>query len=353
MAFRFRRSMKLGKGLRLNVSKRGVGMSFGKTGLRSSIHSTGSRTKTIGIPGTGLSYVKRSYGKKKRKSSGGSSMTANQKIAENELIVNQFNNYIHAITNMHQEKMEPINWEKINKTPEPFSSGEMGPRQQDAVNKYNQYKPSILERIFKNLAAKKERQLTQAIEQAKDEDEATYQKWKQLTELASGVLDGNAYAYEQVIRNSHKFDDMRERSTLHVVNPQTVEMDVQVEPKDIVPKKKIQLTKTGKVSKRKTGKSKYYRMSKDFVSSHAIWTARCLFASLPVETCVIHMTETVINTSTGHYEQRVLLSVLFDRETMNELNVDLVDPSDAMDNFQHHIDFRVTKGFRSVKRVTA
>lgn len=34
MAFRFRRSVKLGKGIRLNVSKRGIGVSVGKRELR-------------------------------------------------------------------------------------------------------------------------------------------------------------------------------------------------------------------------------------------------------------------------------------------------------------------------------
>src|SRR5699024_1478853 len=174
-----------------------------------------------------------------------------------------------------------------------------------------------------------------------------------LTNLASNVLNGNPDAYRQVVKDSHKFDDMRERITLHVIDQQTVEVDVQVAPKDIVPKKKVQLTKTGKVSKRKMGKSQYYKMSKDFVCSHAIWSARCLFATLPVETCVVHMIENAVNTSTGHDEQRILLSVLFDKNTMNHLNIDFVDPSDAMDNFRHQIDFRVTKGFRSVERVSS
>src|SRR5699024_3585571 len=64
IALRFRKSFKIGKGLRLNVSKRGVGMSAGKNGLRKSIHSTGSSTSSIGIPGTGLSYRKQSSLKK-------------------------------------------------------------------------------------------------------------------------------------------------------------------------------------------------------------------------------------------------------------------------------------------------
>jgi DNA-binding XRE family transcriptional regulator/tetratricopeptide (TPR) repeat protein len=56
MGARFYRSIKLGHGLRLNFSKTGVGLSAGIPGLRVGIHSSGRRTATIGIPGTGLSY---------------------------------------------------------------------------------------------------------------------------------------------------------------------------------------------------------------------------------------------------------------------------------------------------------
>lgn len=53
---RFRKSIKIG-GARVNFSKSGVGASFGVKGLRYSVHSSGRRTTTVGIPGTGLSHV--------------------------------------------------------------------------------------------------------------------------------------------------------------------------------------------------------------------------------------------------------------------------------------------------------
>ena len=77
MGLRFRKSVKLGKGLRLNLSKKGVGLSIGGKGARYSISSSGRRTSTIGIPGTGLSYSHTSGGKKARRSrSSGATYTA-------------------------------------------------------------------------------------------------------------------------------------------------------------------------------------------------------------------------------------------------------------------------------------
>ena len=57
MGFRLRKSINLGGGVRLNVSKRGVGVSAGVKGARIGIGPRGTRV-TTSIPGTGLSYQK-------------------------------------------------------------------------------------------------------------------------------------------------------------------------------------------------------------------------------------------------------------------------------------------------------
>jgi hypothetical protein len=55
MSFRFRRSIKLLPGIRLNFGKRGVSTSIGVRGAHVTIGKTGTRT-TVGLPGSGLSY---------------------------------------------------------------------------------------------------------------------------------------------------------------------------------------------------------------------------------------------------------------------------------------------------------
>ena len=67
MGFRYRKSIKLGKGVRLNIGKTGVSISAGVPGFRKTIHSSGRVTTTVGIPGTGLYYVDTDHiGKKKQ-----------------------------------------------------------------------------------------------------------------------------------------------------------------------------------------------------------------------------------------------------------------------------------------------
>lgn len=58
MGFRFRKSFKIAPGVRVNVGKKSIGISAGVKGARVSVNSSGRKTTTVGIPGTGLSYQK-------------------------------------------------------------------------------------------------------------------------------------------------------------------------------------------------------------------------------------------------------------------------------------------------------
>lgn len=57
MGLNIRRSIKIGKNTRLNISKSGVGVSTGVKGARVSVGPRGVR-QTVGIPGTGIYYTK-------------------------------------------------------------------------------------------------------------------------------------------------------------------------------------------------------------------------------------------------------------------------------------------------------
>lgn len=65
MGLRFRKSIKILPGVKLNLGKKSAGVSVGTTGARYSVNSSGRKTSTVGIPGTGLSYSNSSGGGKK------------------------------------------------------------------------------------------------------------------------------------------------------------------------------------------------------------------------------------------------------------------------------------------------
>jgi hypothetical protein len=56
MSFRFRRSIEILPGIRLNIGKRGVSTSIGVRGAHITV-GHGEVRETVGIPGSGLSYT--------------------------------------------------------------------------------------------------------------------------------------------------------------------------------------------------------------------------------------------------------------------------------------------------------
>ena len=57
MGLRFRRTVKIAPGIRLNFNKNSVGVSIGPRGAKYTINSSGRRTASVGIPGTGIYYT--------------------------------------------------------------------------------------------------------------------------------------------------------------------------------------------------------------------------------------------------------------------------------------------------------
>jgi Protein of unknown function (DUF4236) len=69
MPFRFRRSIRIAPGTRLNLGKRGVSATVGERGAHLTV-GRGHPTTTVGVPGTDLSYRARlpTAGKTSRRS---------------------------------------------------------------------------------------------------------------------------------------------------------------------------------------------------------------------------------------------------------------------------------------------
>jgi len=76
MGFRFSKSIRVGKHMRINLSKRGIGTSYGVKGFRVGTGPRGTRV-TASIPGTGISYVAQGG---KRSGKRGAASTARQSL---------------------------------------------------------------------------------------------------------------------------------------------------------------------------------------------------------------------------------------------------------------------------------
>jgi len=352
VGFRFRKSMKIGKNTRVNFGKTGVGLSFGAKGLRRTLHSSGRKTTSAGIPGSGLYYTKSSI-KKAGSRSTKTNQSKQQRVEENQAAVETFNEYIQMITSLHKITPESVDWEHIKAIPAPFDTSYPGPLESQAIDNFNNYTPNFIHRLFR-LENRKRTQLEKRITEAKQQDTANYREWEESHELAVRVLQGEHEAFLQVIEEMDAFSGLEELGSgfkLNAKTDDTVEVNFSVNPVEIVPEKALSLTKTGRLSRRKMTKTNYYRITQDYVCSMSLQVAKIIFARLPIEKVVVNTIENRLNTATGNRKDTIVLSVAFERGIMDLLNFENVHPADAMQNFEHHMKHLKTAGFKPVEKI--
>lgn len=102
MGFRFRKSIKLGGGFRVNLSKSGIGYSWGVPGYRITRTANGRTRKTYSIPGTGISYVDESRKRSK------CSHKSNSESIEHNIVYND-------LTEINSAEIENYNSVKYQK----------------------------------------------------------------------------------------------------------------------------------------------------------------------------------------------------------------------------------------------
>lgn len=352
MGLRMRKSIQICKGVRLNFGTSGASISFGTKGLRHTIHTSGRRTTSVGIPGTGISYTK-THGTKKKQ--GGNPFQNRQPgftdNGNDSVKLEEYNNLIDSLRSIHITCDDPVNWDALKASAEPFAPGTIGPRQAAALQELNAYKPGFFERLS---SGDKRKELERAVEQAAAEDAEDYENWKKLVGLADQVLNGDLDAYLEVIDQMNPLDDLIDFGSdfeFGADNASAVEVEFKVRTGSVVPQYTLSLTKTGKLSQKDMTKTAYYELVQDFVCSCSIRIARDIFALLPVKTVVVHAVENGINDQTGRQEEMTVLSVLFERDILNGLNFEHIDPSAAMNNFLHNMRFQKTAGLKPVDRV--
>lgn len=373
MGLRFRKSVKICKGVKVNLGTGGIGLSVGTKGCRYSVNSRGRAGVSVGIPGTGIYYNKSVGGGKRKRSYKSTSYAKRQKIQQqkaalqrqkqhekeqelqkNQLLVQEYENYIDVIRNVHKECDEPIDWAGINNMEPPFIMGTKGPKQLEAEKKYNSFKPNLIDKMLKTGGEKRKQKLWDAIAIAQKEDEEAYENWQSMNEFSASILDGNIEAYYMAIDEAEPFGDLLDYGSdfeIGTDDKDIIHVEFRVKSKAVIPESSMSLTKTGNLSKKNLSKTLYYDYTQDYVCSCSIRLARELFAILPVKNVIVHAVDSIINTATGYEEDCTILSVNFNRGGMENINYDGIDPSDFVETFEHNMKFLKTSGFKPVKRL--
>lgn len=372
MGLRFRKSVKICKGVSLNFSKSGVGVSLGTNGCRYSINSSGRSTATVGLPGTGLSYSKsfntknllngRSYNSSARKKKAELEekkaklqQEKQDEQKENQLKAEEYENYIELVKSVHKECDRPIDWQGVLNGNPPFKQGEKGPRETAAEKELSGFKPSLSQRLFKKGGEEKKQELAKAVEAAKAEDAEEYSAWEESKAFAKRILEGDTEAYLEAIEQANPFEDFADYGSdleFGTDSADIMEIEFKVKSDEVVPQKQLSLTKTGKLSEKEMTKTMYYDITQDYVCSCAIRLAREIFAVLPVEKVLVHAVDGILDTATGNDAEVTILSVCFERSGFENINFDRIDPSDFLRTFPFSMSFAKTAGFKAVERLS-
>jgi hypothetical protein len=188
--------------------------------------------------------------------------------------------------------------------------------------------------------------------QAAAAHEAAMRRWQWFHDVARGVNAGDPMASNAVLEHLSPFEELAQLG-LSVDAARSgagfVEVAVAVKGEDILPDEERTVTVKGKLSEKKMSASKYWGLYQDYVCSASMRIAREIFALLPVPMAFVHATSLVVNPTTGHQEAQPILSVAYSRDAFLRLNLDKVDPSDALRGFVHAMKFKKTTGFGAVE----
>lgn len=369
MGLRFRKSVKISKGVKLNFGKTGASVSFGSKGLHRTIHSSGRKTTSAGIPGTGLSYVSISNSKGKRtignnqkdndaiafrdKNRAYIQKKKDEEYAQNCEMLDDYNELIDQIRSIHDECSEPVDWVAIRDKPEPFFKTHMGPFETEVRKAFDETKPSFLGRFIPAADKKRSQSFASAIEEAQEKDRQMYSEWESMRLLACKILSGDIDSYFYVIAEMHPFDEILDFGSAFEIgtdSPDLIEVEFHAKTSKVVPNHVLSMTQTGKLSSKQMSKTMHFDLVQDYVCSCTLRVAREMFALLPVEKVVIHAVDTVTDNS-GIESDNTVLSVLIHRKQMEGINFDMIDASDTIESFDCNMIFKKTQGLKPVPRI--
>ena len=327
MGLRFRKSITLCKGVRLNVGKTGVSISTGVPGFRKTIHSSGRVTTSIGIPGTGIYYVDTDHiGKKKKqppKNQGGSAPAP--KSTKSNTSTGSAVTYP-SYTAPVSTPLPDVVSENNNPAPvyyPTYTSKIDSPStivEPDIVEKSKlPERPSYTE-LFENCDLP-----VNWIEVLSNHEpvDVSYDAntWSYLHSRAIDVFEGNVETMLQIVDEVSPFDDLSAYASDFVIemeDPSELRLEFSV-AKDIAPRSELQ----------------------DAICSVLIRAARDAFALLPIERVIVH----------ALHEGEPIIAAKLDRDAFASLDFEGRDASELLESFEVDMKYSLALGFRAVERI--
>lgn len=305
MGLRFRKSISIIPGVKLNFGKTGMSVSTGVPGFRKTFHTSGKVTTSVGIPGTGLYYVD----------------TKNSHASNNQRDTRA--NRVHNQTDFDTIQDEPDT--------EYTSYTDVTEDTMNSPSSVVQIDSSVLKSIHKTVDDSVDwtEVLVSPLAPA---DSYNQEMWTYYHDIAPKILSGEIDSYLQLIYEVNPLDDLLAYGSgfeFGTDDPKKIEVEFSVNERAL---QKIRDT---------LNRTEYNDLLQDFVCSVCIRIARDMFALLPVNYTVVH----------AILDGKTILSVNFDRKTLSTIKFGYIDPSDTVSKFAHNMDFNKSNGFSNVSNI--
>jgi hypothetical protein len=274
--------------------------------------------------------------------------------------VEVYENYIDILLSVHKECSNDWDWQAILSSRETSQPIRSYTREELARTKLNEFEPSFTDKLMGRVEAKRAERL-KAVEEAKRVDDEEYQKALEayaVREIASRILAGDFQAFIDAIIQTDPFSDISElgssigfQAYASSVLVPIIEATLHVNSEDVIPRETKTLLQSGRLSVKPMPTSRFNELYQDYVCGCVLRVARELFALLPIDKVIVTAVGNLLNTQTGHMEERPILSVAIPRRTLSGLNFETLDQSDSMKNFIHRMNFSRTNGFSAVEKI--
>jgi hypothetical protein len=186
---------------------------------------------------------------------------------------------------------------------------------------------------------------------AKNQHTADVIEWEQDTQLAKRLIAGDIAAVKEVIEEIETLSkqDLIGAAISFRITEDFIHAMPEVHGDDIVPNFRRKQLASGNLSQTKIPIGDFNELYQDYVASVALKVAGDLFHILPMTEVYVTCVTSMLNTKTGHQELTPILSVQAVKETFKRLNLENIDPSDSLANFNYVMHFKRTKGFQPVQ----
>ena len=318
MGLRFRKTISILPGVRLNLGKSSASVSLGVPGFRKTFNTKGTVTTTVGLPGTGLYYVDSKNPKKEKEKAKRQAAKETQKTAAP------------AAMPVQEKAEEPRSRaDAPRRTPNvpqiqrrSIVGAESGLARIDRDSLISIHKTADDTIPWQDVAASAE---------APDPGYSA-EMWRYYHSMAPAILAGDIDAYLQLIYEVNPLDDLLDYGsgfTFGTDDPARMHVEFTVNT-DALSSARASLLR-----------AEYNNLLQDYICSAAIRIARDVFALLPVQECIVH----------AQMKDETVLSVAFDRAGMEKIRFGFIDPGDVMARFRLHMNYSDSAGFAPVEPI--